>query len=229
MTAWRFEALQGCQHLVRAAKPAEVCLRNFWWDLIWKSIWNLKFPMGKSGEIFGEEFSTSQESTRKILLRISGQISEQISDKISETSQEPRKGVVEGGFCKNARLSWLGALSAKCTAGPNILGYCLLPWAWHSTLQKPPFLCRANGRGGVGSQKLLLTPSGDPEKQTVGTVTTSHKMLTLQALSSSLNAGTAKRGCLGRGKAFGYPPTVCPPKRPRPFAHYRPFAKPPFS
>ena len=41
-----------------------------------------------------------------------------------------------------------------------------------------------------------------PEKQIVGTVTASHKMLTLQALSSSFNAGTAKRGCLGRGKVF---------------------------
>ena len=53
---------------------------------------------------------------------------------------------------------------------------------------------------GLG-RKLLLTDSGDPrrapEKQTVGTVRASHKMLTLQALSSSLNAGTAKRGCLG--------------------------------
>ena len=77
---------------------------------------------------------------------------------------------------------------------------------------------------GLG-HKLLLTPSADPhrapEKQTVGTVTISHKMLPLQALSSSLNAGTAKRGCLGRGEAFGCPPAVCPPKRPCPFAHYR--------
>ena len=76
---------------------------------------------------------------------------------------------------------------------------------------------------GLG-RKLLLTSSGDPrrapEKQTVGTVTASHKILTLQALSSSLKAGTAKRGCLRRGEAFGCPPAVCPPKR-RPFAHYR--------
>ena len=54
---------------------------------------------------------------------------------------------------------------------------------------------------------LLLTPLGTPRKslksRTVGTVTASHKMLTLQALSSSLNAGTAKRGFLGQGKAFG--------------------------
>ena len=46
---------------------------------------------------------------------------------------------------------------------------------------------RANGRGGLG-RKLLLTLSGDPsrapEKQTVATVAASHKMLTLQALSS---------------------------------------------
>ena len=78
---------------------------------------------------------------------------------------------------------------------------------------------------GLG-RNLLLPPFGDPrrapEKQTVGTVTASHKMLALQALSSSLNlnAGTAKRDCLGRGEAFGCPPAVCPPKRPRPFAHY---------
>ena len=54
---------------------------------------------------------------------------------------------------------------------------------------------------------LLLTPLGTPpkvrKKKTVGTVTASHKMLTLQALSISLIAGTAKRGFLARGKAFG--------------------------
>ena len=77
---------------------------------------------------------------------------------------------------------------------------------------------------GLG-RKLLLTPSRDlrraPEKQTVGTVTVSHKMLTLQALLSSLNAGPAKRSGLGQEEAFGCPPAVCPPRRPRPFAHYR--------
>ena len=76
-----------------------------------------------------------------------------------------------------------------------------------------------------GLGRKLLTFSGDrrraTEKQTAGTVTASHKMLTLQALSSVLNAGTAKRGCLGRGEAFGCPPAVGPPNRPRPFAHYR--------
>ena len=74
-------------------------------------------------------------------------------------------------------------------------------------------------------RKLLLTPFGDPcrtpEMQIVGTVTASRNMLTLQALSSSLNAGTAKWGCLGRGEAFGCPPAVCPPERPHPFARYR--------
>ena len=61
---------------------------------------------------------------------------------------------------------------------------------------------------GLG-RKLRLTPllSGDPrrspKKQTAGTVTASHKMLTLQALSSSLHAGTAKRGWQCRGKALG--------------------------
>ena len=59
---------------------------------------------------------------------------------------------------------------------------------------------------GLG-RKLLLTPSGDlrraPEKQTMGTVTASHKMLTLQALSSSLNAGTAKRGAWAEERLLG--------------------------
>ena len=59
---------------------------------------------------------------------------------------------------------------------------------------------------GLG-RRLLLTPSGDPRttpgKQTVGTVTASQKMLSLQALSSFLNAGPAKGGCLGRGEAPG--------------------------
>ena len=53
--------------------------------------------------------------------------------------------------------------------------------------------------------KLLLTPPatpGKPLKIRVGTVTASHKMLTLQAFSSSLNAGTAKRGLPGPRKGF---------------------------
>ena len=76
---------------------------------------------------------------------------------------------------------------------------------------------------GLG-RKLLLTPPDDPrrtEKQTVGTVTTSRQILTLQALSSPLNAGAAKRGRFSRGKVFESPPAVCPPERPRPFARYR--------
>ena len=69
-------------------------------------------------------------------------------------------------------------------------------------------LYRANerrGRGGFGL-RTVWTPSGDPrrapEKQTVGTVTASHKMLTLQALSSSLNASTAKGGLPGPRRGF---------------------------
>ena len=53
---------------------------------------------------------------------------------------------------------------------------------------------------GLGRKLLLTTPGNPrktPEKQTVGTVTATHKMPTLQALSSSLNAGAAKRGRLG--------------------------------
>ena len=50
---------------------------------------------------------------------------------------------------------------------------------------------------GLG-RKLLLTPSSEPrrapERQTVGTVKESHKMLTLQALSSFLNARLSQKG-----------------------------------
>ena len=46
-------------------------------------------------------------------------------------------------------------------------------------------LDQANGPRGFGSQ-TAADPRRAPEKQTVGTVTESHKMLTLQALSSSL-------------------------------------------
>ena len=56
-------------------------------------------------------------------------------------------------------------------------------------------LYRANGRGGFGSQ-TAADPAGDPrrapEKQTVGTVTASQKMLSLQALLSSPKSGPAK-------------------------------------
>ena len=43
-------------------------------------------------------------------------------------TQEPRKGgILEGGFCKMYASLGCGALSAKCTAGPTILGYfCFL-------------------------------------------------------------------------------------------------------
>ena len=90
----------------------------------------------------------------------------------------------------------------------------------------PPTLFKTEQMDAEGlGRKLLLTPSGDPrrtpKKQTVGTVTASHKMLTLQALASSLNAGTVRKGSLGRGEAFGCPPAACPPERPHPFAHYR--------
>ena len=61
-------------------------------------------------------------------------------------------------------------------------------------------LHRANGRGRFGSQTAAETPRDPqktPEKQTVGTVAASHKMFSLQALSSSLNASTAKKSRLG--------------------------------
>ena len=53
---------------------------------------------------------------------------------------------------------------------------------------------------GLGRKLLPATPR-KPLKSRLWVLTASHRMLTLQALSSSLNAGTANRGCLGLGKA----------------------------
>ena len=50
----------------------------------------------------------------------------------------------------------------------------------------------AEGFGSQTAADPLWRPPKISEKQTVGTVTASHKMLTLQALSSSLAAGTAR-------------------------------------
>ena len=43
-------------------------------------------------------------------------------------------------FCKMYASLGCGALTAKCIAGANILGYFLFSWRWHWTLQKPPLL-----------------------------------------------------------------------------------------
>ena len=92
-------------------------------------------------------------------------------------------------------------ISAWTSAGCPALRLTL--WAAFSLLK---IHTEQMGTEGLG-RKLLLTTSGDPcrapEKQTVGTVTASHKTLTLRALSSSLNVDTAERGWLGRGEAFG--------------------------
>ena len=39
-----------------------------------------------------------------------------------------KRGFLEGGFCKMYASLGCGALSAKCIAGANILGYFLFPW-----------------------------------------------------------------------------------------------------
>ena len=82
-----------------------------------------------------------------------------------EELYEPRKGVFRRGFCKMYASLGCGALSAKCTAGPNVLGYIYIyvyvyvyvfvffffsffpfflfsffPWPWHLTLEKLPLL-----------------------------------------------------------------------------------------
>ena len=87
-------------------------------------------------------------------------------------------------------------------------------------------LYRANGRGGFGSRTgadpSWGTPPKVPKKQTVGTVTASHKMLTpckhfraLSMLALQREAFWAKERLLGDLRQS------VPPKRPRPFEHYR--------
>ena len=77
---------------------------------------------------------------------------------------------------------------------------------------------------GLGRKLLLTRPAtlGEPcVKQTVGTVTASHKMLTPQALSSSLLGWHCEeRGSSSRGAVFESLPAVCPPEWPRPFARF---------
>ena len=126
-------------------------------------------------------------------------------------------------FSGTSGISWQNP--AKMFDFPGFEGHTELFGPHPFTWKNPTFYTEPMDAEGLG-RRLLLTPFGDPpkvpEKQTVGTVTASHKMLSLQALSSSLNAGTAKRGSLDQGKAFGWPPAVCPPKWPRPFARCRP-------
>ena len=69
---------------------------------------------------------------------------------------------------------------------------------------KPAWQMDAEGLGRKLLLTHLVTPGFPPEKQTVSTVTASDQ-----------------RGCVGQGKAFGWPPAICPPKRPRPFTHFR--------
>ena len=89
-----------------------------------------------------------------------------------------------------------------------------MPLIAHGVPKKWPKYTYAEQMDAEGlGRKLLLTPSGDPrrtpEEQTVGTVTASQNMLTLQALSSSLHAG---RRCKGRlpepRRGFWVPSTV---------------------
>ena len=52
-----------------------------------------------------------------------------------------KRGFLEGGFCKMHASLGRAALSAKCIAGPNILGYLLMfSWWRRSTPQKPSLL-----------------------------------------------------------------------------------------
>ena len=44
------------------------------------------------------------------------------------SSETKRRGILEGVFAKLDASLRRGTLSAKCTAGPNILGYFLLSW-----------------------------------------------------------------------------------------------------
>ena len=90
--------------MIRAAEPAEVCLWNFWWNLIWDSIRNLKSLMGKIWWSFGGRTFRPARKAPETSERISGQISEQISGNISETSFQISRLFSETSFSRRAAL-----------------------------------------------------------------------------------------------------------------------------
>ena len=56
-------------------------------------------------------------------------------------SQEPRRGCFwREAFANMCASLGCGALHAKCTAGPDALGFSRVSWAWHWILQQPPLL-----------------------------------------------------------------------------------------
>ena len=59
--------------------------------------------------------------------------------RIATKSGIKKRGFLEGGFCKNVRLLGRAALSAKCTAGPNILGYFFVSWRVTLGASETPF------------------------------------------------------------------------------------------
>ena len=76
-----------------------------------------------------------------------------------------------------------------------------------------------NGRGRFSNTSTTTTTTTTPPptntitlltKRCANHATKHFTKCTLQALSSSPNAGVAKRGCLGRGQALEWPPAVCP-------------------
>ena len=95
-------------------------------------------------------------------------------------------------------------------------------WKFGRNSEGFSFPYRANGRGGFGSQTAAGTPE-KPWKADCGYCDRiSQNANFASAFKLSLNAGAAKRGRLGRGKVFAWPPADCPPERPRPSTHYCP-------
>ena len=84
-------------------------------------------------------------------------------------------------------------------------------------------LDRAHGRGGFGSQTAadpLWWPPQSPWKADLkcfDSISQNANPASTFELSQCLRC---KEGLPGPRKAFGCPPAVCPPRRPRPFAHY---------
>ena len=113
----------------------------------------------------------------------------------------------KGGFQGSRQLSQEGGvLRSYRSAGRGFFRKGVVRFS-HWKPREPrdeTFLCRANGRGGFGSQ-AAADPPGDPrrapKKQTVGTVMASQKMLTLQAISP----GAAKGGAWAEERLFCVP------------------------
>ena len=121
---------------------AELSGGNFWCDLHQKKLFigAVRANFLALGFFFGSWF-------------------EGVSCSFLHFSGTQKRGLLEGGFCKNVGLSWLWRSLCQTHCWGQYPWVFFVPWAWHWTLQKPrllkpPFLgswiLAGGGGGGVG-------------------------------------------------------------------------------